>query len=148
MQVLLVTGGYDGNRLDSTELLLPSATSWSYSAPLPSPRYLLRGATLDNKVLMTGTWYFDIIHHELCCCKFYNLLLNAGGDGISGVLNHILEYDNEKQLWNTVGTMTVKRSEHAVSVINYNSIKDYCNWKCMTECFNNLWYFLSIFIRP
>ena len=57
VQVLLVTGGYDKNfnYLDSTELLLPSATSWSYSAALPSPRYGLRGATLDNKVIMTGT---------------------------------------------------------------------------------------------
>ena len=55
MQVLLVTGGYDGNRLDSTELLLPSATSWTYSAALPSPRWQLRGATLNNKVVVTGT---------------------------------------------------------------------------------------------
>ena len=61
IQVLLVTGGFtydtywNWNALDSTELLLPSDTSWSYSAPLPSPRYYLRGATLDNKVIMTGT---------------------------------------------------------------------------------------------
>ena len=43
--------------LDSTELLLPSATSWNIidSAVLPSPRYRLRGATLDNKVVITGT---------------------------------------------------------------------------------------------
>ena len=62
VQVLLVTGGYyattDGynsTTLDSTELLLPSAISWIYSDALPSPRYLLRGATLDNKVVITGT---------------------------------------------------------------------------------------------
>ena len=56
VQVLLVTGGYTGsNALSSTELLLPSATSWSYSAALPSPRDDLRGATLNNKVVMTGT---------------------------------------------------------------------------------------------
>ena len=57
VQVLLVTGGLDSsnNRLSSTELLLPSATSWSYSGALPSPRNLLKGATLDNKVLVTGT---------------------------------------------------------------------------------------------
>ena len=56
VQVLLVTGGYGGdNRLDSTELLLPSATSWIYSGALPSPRSSLRGATLDNKVIVTGT---------------------------------------------------------------------------------------------
>ena len=57
MQVLLVTGGEDSsyNTLDSTELLLPSATSWTTSAALPSPRTSLSGATLDNKVLVTGT---------------------------------------------------------------------------------------------
>jgi len=59
MQVLLVTGGSDSsdprNYLSSTELLLPSATSWSYSGALPLRRYWMRGATLDNKVVITGT---------------------------------------------------------------------------------------------
>ena len=63
---MLVTGGYTGypdrNYLDSTELLLPSATSWTNSAALPSPRHDLRGATLDNKVLVTGT---NIMRHDL-----------------------------------------------------------------------------------
>ena len=56
VQVLLVTGGVTryGVKLSSTELLLPSATSWIYSAALPSPRAGLRGATLDNKVVVTG----------------------------------------------------------------------------------------------
>ena len=57
VQVLLVTGGEDISdpSLSSTELFLPYATSWRYSAPLPSPRRDLRGATLDNKVVITGT---------------------------------------------------------------------------------------------
>ena len=57
MQVLLVTGGSSSSTqyLDSTELLLPSATFWTISAALPSPRDSLKGATLDNKVIMTGT---------------------------------------------------------------------------------------------
>ena len=51
-----MTGGRANyNDLDSTELLLPSATSWTYSAALPSPREYLRGATLNNKVVVTGT---------------------------------------------------------------------------------------------
>ena len=51
-----VTGNtYNSDFLDSTELLLPSATSWTTSAALPSPRGGLRGATLDNKVVVTGT---------------------------------------------------------------------------------------------
>ena len=67
MQVLLVTSGYTwfGSELlngdwtsyrqvSSTELLLPSATSWRdiYAAPLS--RTGLRGATLNNRVIMTG----------------------------------------------------------------------------------------------
>ena len=63
--------------------------------------------------------------------KYYNLLHNAGGENFDGswrtVYNDVLEYDMEEQLWNTVGSMTMKRSRHAVSVINYNSIKDFCN---------------------
>ena len=58
VQVLLVTGGSTSTWYqDSTEFLLPSATSWTIidSAALPSPRYGLIGATLDNKVLITGT---------------------------------------------------------------------------------------------
>ena len=61
IQVLLVTGGFtydtywNWNALDSTELLLPSATSWTTSAALPSPQRFLSGATLDNKVVVAGT---------------------------------------------------------------------------------------------
>ena len=44
-----------GTSLDSTELLLPSATSWTTSGALPSPRSGLRGATLNNKIVITGT---------------------------------------------------------------------------------------------
>ena len=37
-----------------------------------------------------------------------------------------MEYDEESEAWNTVGSMSMTRRNHAVSVINYNSIKDYC----------------------
>ena len=71
MQVLLVTGGYGDNTLDSTELLLPSATSWIYSGALPSPRSRLRGATLDNKVLVTGTNMDTLVTaHDLRCYQY------------------------------------------------------------------------------
>ena len=39
----------------------------------------------------------------------------------------VLEYDEEMQEWNKIGSMSIKRSNHAVTVVNYNSIKDYCN---------------------
>ena len=56
------------NTLDSTELLLPSDTSWTYSAALPSPRAGLRGATLDNKVVIAGTNSDTLVTaHDLRC---------------------------------------------------------------------------------
>ena len=114
-------GGGDGGggTLSSTELLLPSADSWTYSAALPSPRSYLRGATLNNKVVVTGT----------NSGKYYNSLHNdAGGFGQDyDFYNDILEFSAEEQIWKKVGSMTMKRISHATSVINYNSIEDYCN---------------------
>ena len=56
-QTYLVSGGnYDGDYLSSTELLVETASAWVYSGSLPSPRSGLRGANIDNKVLMTGNW--------------------------------------------------------------------------------------------
>ena len=54
MQVYLVTGGYDTGYLSSTELLVHGASSWTSSGPLPSPRRYLRGAALNNKIVVTG----------------------------------------------------------------------------------------------
>ena len=59
--------------------------------------------------------------------KYYNLLHNAGGSANSGTLDDMLEYDEQKQEWNKIGSMSIKRRLHAVTVVNYNSIKDYCN---------------------
>ena len=124
---------------ESTEPLLPFATPWTtiQSAALPSTRRYLRGATLDNKILMTGTNIDTsiIMRHNL----FYkiqlqfNLLHNAGGyyyDRYTATATYyedVLEYDEQKQEWNKIGSMSIRRYEHAVTVINYNSIKDYCN---------------------
>ena len=57
-QTYLVTGGFSGSardvRLSSTELLVETASAWVYTGRLPSPRNGLRGANIDNRVLMTG----------------------------------------------------------------------------------------------
>ena len=50
----MVTGGYNNGDLASTELLLQDASQWVYAGSLPSPRWGLRGATLGNKLIMTG----------------------------------------------------------------------------------------------
>ena len=54
-QTFLVSGGYDAsNRLSSTELLVETASAWIFTGELPSPRVALRGANIDNRILMTG----------------------------------------------------------------------------------------------
>ena len=54
-QVLLVTGGYNYDYLDTTELLVPGSGSWRLAAGLlPRPMVDVRVATVDNKVFLTG----------------------------------------------------------------------------------------------
>ena len=55
-QTLLVAGGYGSGSvwLSSTELLMGEASAWVNTGELPSPRIALRGANIDNRVLMTG----------------------------------------------------------------------------------------------
>ena len=60
-QTFLVSGGYDGGYLSSTELLVESSSAWVYTGSLPSPRRGLRGANIDNKILMTGNCSSDNI---------------------------------------------------------------------------------------
>merc|ERR1711894_641748 len=57
-QILLVTGGYDGGFLDSTELLRPGS-GWQEitSARLPRPMVGVRVSTVDNRVLLLGGNY-------------------------------------------------------------------------------------------
>ena len=62
---MLVTGGVSGSGsydlLSSTELLVGTAPAWVFTGELPSPRDALRGATIDNVVLMTGMTIIVII---------------------------------------------------------------------------------------
>ena len=53
----------------------------------------------------------------------------SGGQGGGGYNDDILMFDPESGSngqWRRIGTMKMKRRGHAMSVINYNQIKDYC----------------------
>ena len=55
LKLFLVTGGYDGSGyLDSTEIFDPDHGSWRTGEALPSPRDVLRGANIANRVLIFG----------------------------------------------------------------------------------------------
>ena len=64
-QTILVTGGYFGsyNSLSSTELLVGTASAWVFTGELPSLRWGLRGAEIDNKIFMTGNKNYDIFRN-------------------------------------------------------------------------------------
>ena len=51
--------------LSSTELLVSLASAWVFAGELPSPRFGLRGANIDNKVLMTGKYVTEILNKHL-----------------------------------------------------------------------------------
>ena len=55
-QTYLVTGGFNGydKYLSSTELLVETSSTWTFSGQLPTPRHGLRGANIDGMILMTG----------------------------------------------------------------------------------------------
>ena len=61
-QTYLVSGGWVADPavskhkqfLSSTELLVESSSAWVYTGELPSPRTGLRGANIDNRILMLG----------------------------------------------------------------------------------------------
>ena len=55
VQTYIVAGGYTGSDdLSSTEVLVETGSAWTLTGELPSPRYGLRGANIDNKIVMTG----------------------------------------------------------------------------------------------
>ena len=65
--------------------------------------------------------------------KIHVTVCNAGGvsdiwDSDRTFYDDVLEFDAEEEVWkkNSI-KMSIKRQAHAVSVINFEAIKDYCN---------------------
>ena len=54
VQTFLVTGGFSGGVTSSTELLVENSANWIFSGELPTPRDYLKGANIDQRVIMTG----------------------------------------------------------------------------------------------
>ena len=54
VQTYIVSGGWDGDYLSSTEVLVETGSAWTLTGELPSPREGLRGANIENKIVMTG----------------------------------------------------------------------------------------------
>jgi len=104
-KTFLVTGGRpaDGETgISSTEILMENSAAWILSGNLPSPRNALRGANIDNKVIMTG------------------------GDGVD-ISDDILQFQPDTGEWIMMDKMMEKRSVHALSVISAEDVQQFCD---------------------
>ena len=54
VQTLIVAGGWNGSRLDTTELLRPGASSWTTAASLPYAAFGLGSASLTGSLYLSG----------------------------------------------------------------------------------------------
>ena len=62
------------------------------------------------------------LHLTLHCHMF----IAGGRTSWGSILDDVLQFDAEEGEWTKIGSMKISRYAHAVSVINYNSVKEYC----------------------
>ena len=126
-QTYLVTGGLDGDdRLSSTELLTDTATTWTFSGQLPTPRWGLRGANIDGRILMTGNKWRLLISENCLALLYMKLITKCSGGYDGDNLDEIVEFSPTSGEWTVLDNMMKARRHHAVSVISSNQIMNYC----------------------
>jgi len=108
-QTLIVTGGIQrssSTRLSSTEVYNSGMSNgaWREVGQLPNERYYLNGITLNGIFYVTG-----------------------GTDGGGFDTNEVLAWDSESETWNRSGHMREPRSAHAVTLIRYTDMEQYCH---------------------
>lgn len=117
-QVYLVTGGLHQDDLDSTELLTEDDHAWVFSGVLPSARYGVKAATLDNKLIVTGESLAALISDKITFFEFSISGGNSDGD-------QILEWDQTSGQWKMLGTkLKQSRFFHGMSVIKMEDVND------------------------
>ena len=116
----MITGGYDGSsRLSSTEMFTEGQLGWTDVGPLPFAATLLRGVSLNNRIIMTGDNFFLQLLSQ-------NVLPLPGGYTDKNTLSSILSFDVNSLDWTQVGSMLMKRGGHGVSVVNSEDVLQYC----------------------
>ena len=54
------------------------------------------------------------------------MFIAGGMTSWGSILDDVLQFDAEEGQWTKIGSMKISRYAHAVSVINYNSVREYC----------------------
>ena len=124
-----MSGGKAGSDyLSSTELLVETASFWVYAGELPSPRDGLRGAYIENKVLMTGKikylycyrYAYGEFADNYLGGAFYDRTVCSSCQAYV-VYNDILEFDPLTERWKVLNWLIDSRTEHGLSVVRFDS---------------------------
>ena len=62
-KIYLVTGGYNGKRIISTEVMSATGSSWSYVGNLPLAVRAPSGISVNNQIFVTGTMIKIMIYN-------------------------------------------------------------------------------------
>jgi len=99
--IYLVTGGYNGKNIVSTEVMSSSGSHWKYVGNLPLAVRAPSGISVNNKIFITG------------------------GFGVDWV-NTILKFNPASNEWEKTGELSVARGYHAVAVLPLKEVKPFC----------------------
>ena len=97
---------------------LEAGGAWRQTGPLPSERFGLRAAVLDNNIFVFGDNIFRyvisvlIIEHLIVSRRY---IFTGGYDGSD--LKDILQYNTANHTWEEVGQMKKARVYYAVAVL-------------------------------
>ena len=59
--------------------------------------------------------------------QLFNYTVYCAGGSDGNRMDHIFQFDGDSQLWEEIGQLRLKRSYHAMSVINIHKIDAYLN---------------------
>ena len=97
---------------------LEAGGAWRQTGPLPSERFGLRAAVLNNNIFVFGDNIFRyvisvlIIEHLIVSRRY---IFTGGYDGSD--LKDILQYNTAYHTWEKVAEMKEARRDHAVGVL-------------------------------
>ena len=117
----MVAGGWNGDYVESTEILVDGASSWVFAGRLPTGRFWATGITVNNRLFMMGN---IILISKKVVMK--NCLL--AGRTANGDISEVIEFEKESLEWRIVGNTlnSLVTPGTATSVVSIDEVKDYC----------------------
>ena len=94
---------------------------WTQVGNLPLPAAGIRGASINNKIVMTGDVDNNVSYSNFTSGGYY---IDANGRRHFSDL--ILKFDPIFNNWEIVDHMNIKRHYHAVDLVPISDIVDYC----------------------